>query len=801
MRKLLLVLMSASSVAMPAGAAHARQQRLPADTPQATALGATFIAPGGWSVVVRGPATILEAPEGDSHIALVDVRAADADAAVAAAWAAYRPDAKWALKVKTPLADSDGWTDRRAYTYETSPNERRNVAASAYRHGDAWTVTITDLSQPTAEKRLAQVVLIFSRLFPKGYRRESFAGRQARALDETRIAELGAFVERARDRLGIPGVAVGVVQDGKVRFAGGFGVRELGKPEKVDADTLFMIASNTKAMTTLLLARLVDEGKLRWDTTVTSLLPSFKLGNAETTKQVLVKHLICACTGLPRQDFEWLLEFKDATPESALRVLGTVQPTSGFGEMFQYSNGLAAAGGYVAGHVAFPELELGAAYDRAMQARVFDPLGMSSTTFDFRRALAGNHAGPHALDIDDKPAAAVMDVNYAIVPVRPAGGAWSNVRDVMRYLSMELARGALPDGSRYIGEAPLVARRAPQVPIGSDETYGMGLEVDSAWSIPVVHHGGSMIGYKTDMIFLPDHGVGAVVLTNSDSGQLLLGPFRRKLLELLFDGEPRADARLSAAATSLHAQIAAERPKLTVPASAEAARALAPRYHNDALGDIAVSRAGAAGASAVETWFDFGEWKSPVASRKNADGTTSFVTIAPGIDGLEFVLDAAGGARRLIFRDAQHEYVFTGSGEGKTMASAQTRATGTFDVKVTPQPMADDAGGALARMSLDKQFHGDLEAVSKGEMLSAMTPVKGSAAYVAIERVEGTLNGRKGAFVLQHSGLMTRGAPQLTVAVVPDSGTDQLVGLTGTMKIIIENGKHSYEFEYALSKE
>jgi CubicO group peptidase (beta-lactamase class C family) len=635
-------------------AAVSQPQRLTADTPRTTTEGASFIAPASWSVVARGPAIILEAPERDSHIALVDVRASSADAAVAAAWTAYRPDAKWPLKVSTPLADQDGWQNRREYTYETSPNERRDVQATAYHHGDVWTVAITDMSQPTEEKRLAQVVLVFSRLFPKGYHRETFAGKPALRLDAQRIAQLGAFVERARDQLGVPGVAIGLVQDGQVSFANGFGVRELGKPEKVDSDTLFMIASNTKAMTTLLLGKLVDEGKLNWETPVTTLLPSFKLGDAATTSHVLVKHLVCACTGLPRQDYEWLLEFKDATPESALAVLGTIQPTSGFGEMFQYSNGLAAAGGYVAGHVAFPALELGAAYDEAMRGRVFGPLGMSATTFDFTRALAGDHAAPHALDIDDKPAAAVMDVNYAIVPLRPAGGAWSNVRDVLRYVSMELARGVLPDGRRYIGEAPLLARRAPQVPIGSDEAYGMGLEVDSTWGIPVVHHGGSMIGYKTDMIFLPDQNVGAVILTNSDEGQLMLGPFRRKPLEILFEGEPQADARLTAAAQSLHAHIAAERPHLTVPAAAEVARALAPRYRNAALGELAVTS-----GTADDTWFDFGEWKSQVASRKNADGTISLVTIVPGMDGLEFVVGKAGGPRTLLVRDAQHEYVFT----------------------------------------------------------------------------------------------------------------------------------------------
>ena len=129
-----------------------------------------------------------------------------------------------------------------------------------------------------------------------------------------------------------------------------------------------------------------------------------------------------------------------------------------------------------------------------------------------------------------------------------------------------------------------------------------------------------------------------------------------------------------------------------------------------------------------------------------------------------------------------------------------TRASGTFEVKLSPQAMDDKTDASLGRMSLDKQFHGDLDATSKGEMLSAGPNVKGSGGYVAIERVSGTLQGRKGSFVLQHSGTMTRGAQQLTISVVPDSGTGQLVALTGKMNINIVDGKHFYDFEYALAE-
>jgi hypothetical protein len=129
-----------------------------------------------------------------------------------------------------------------------------------------------------------------------------------------------------------------------------------------------------------------------------------------------------------------------------------------------------------------------------------------------------------------------------------------------------------------------------------------------------------------------------------------------------------------------------------------------------------------------------------------------------------------------------------------------TRATGTFDVKVNPLQTHDATPGSmLDRLSIDKQFRGDLDATSTGEMLSAGTSVKNSAGYVAIERVSGTLGGRRGTFVLQHSGTMNRGTPHLAVTVVPDSGTEQLAGLTGSLAIIIApDGKHSYEFDYTL---
>jgi CubicO group peptidase (beta-lactamase class C family) len=286
-----------------------------------------------------------------------------------------------------------------------------------------------------------------------------------------------------------------------------------------------------------------------------------------------------------------------------------------------------------------------------MQEQVFDPLGMSSTTFDYARALAGNHTGAYSQDVDGRVAPAVMAINYSVIPLRPAGGAWSNVRDVLRYVQMELDRGLLPDGRRYISEERLLARREKQVAMGQDAWYGMGLMVDRTWGVDVVHHGGDLIGHHSDMLWLPEHGVGAVVLTNGDPGWTIRGLFQRKLLEVLFDGNPEADARLEAAAKSYFENLAAGRKLLTVPADPAASAALAGRYANDALGTVAVLREGG------RTLFDFGEYRSEMATKANPDGTLSFVTIAPGITGLEFVV-GTGEAKTLVMRDAQHEYVF-----------------------------------------------------------------------------------------------------------------------------------------------
>jgi CubicO group peptidase (beta-lactamase class C family) len=619
---------------------------------RATASGATFTVPAGWSIQSNGTISILVGPEPDIGLAIVDAGSRSAEEAVVAAWKALRPDFKRPIHLATPFPGRDGWDEGVGFEYETSPDEKLALGGSALRHGDTWVGLVFHSGMATAEKRSSEVNLVGGSLRPHAYERESFKGKTAHVLDADRIKQITDFIQTAQKELGIPGVAISLLQGGKVVFEGGFGVRELGKPAPVDADTLFIIASNTKALSTLLLAKEIDEGKFTWDTPVTDVYPSFKLGDADTTRQVLMKHLVCACTGMPRQDLELVFDFNRMTADGALKALAASQPTTKFGETFQYSNSMATAAGFIAGHVAYPQRELGAAYDEAMKKKIFEPLGMKHTTFDFATALRGNHASPHDEDIDGNERLAPIDASRCVIPIRPAGGAWSSVRDMSRYVAMELANGKLPDGTQLVSEKNVLARRLPQVSMGEDSTYGMGLMVGTGKGTPLVHHGGDDFGYHSEMFWLPEHGVGGVILTNGGLGPVLRGEFIRKVREVLFDAKPEALEDIMATSKAIKASLAKERPRFELPANAEVAAKLAKHYKSDALGELHVTTKGA------HTIFDFGEWKSEIASHKNDDGTMSVVLVDPGAVKADLVVGERGGKRALTVRDAQHEYVF-----------------------------------------------------------------------------------------------------------------------------------------------
>ena len=636
----------------PASAATSR------DHPGTTTSGATFTAPAGWVQAARGNVIEFVAPEGDFKLALVDVgEAADARAAVADAWKIWSPDAARLPKLVTARPARNGWDEREVVDYETSPNEKRAMQSIAYRSGKTWVVVNVDGNEGTAQKRLAAVRLVMQSLRPAGYTRESFAGKTAQPMDDARIAQLRAFVQQAITTLGVPGASFALTTRKGTIYSAGLGVRALGSAVPVDADSEFMIASNTKGLSTLLLAKLVDEGKVGWEQPVMELYPPFRLGSAATTAKVQLKHLVCACTGLPRKDMEWLFNTSGETPASdTFAQLAATEPTSEFGEVFQYNNLMAAAAGYLGGHVVHPDMELGRAYDSAMHEKVFIPLGMTATTFDYEKATSKDWAEPNADGLEGNPTPLGQDgmaFNRSIRPFRPAGGAWSTANDLIKYVRFELNEGRLDNGTQYVSAKNMLQRRVPNVPTGEDSTYGMGLAVDRAYGVDVVHHGGSMAGYKSDILLIPSAGIGAVLLSSADDGQMMLRPFMRRLLELLYDGKPEAATDVTIAAARTRAEHDAERARVSVVPDTVAVAALAPEYTSPELGPLKVMR------DDKGVRFTFRTISSAMGTRRNDDGTLSFVSIDPTLLFFPLVVGKDGDKPTLKVIDSQHEYKFT----------------------------------------------------------------------------------------------------------------------------------------------
>jgi CubicO group peptidase (beta-lactamase class C family) len=628
-------------------------QHLEAGTPASTPAGTVFTVPTGWTMTTKGLLVVLSPPEPDLKVALVDIEAKDAADAAAAGWAAFDPGFRLPLDVELPQRPRNGWTDRHFFRYQASPSEKLEVTAFVLRAGNVWQVGLIRGGDATSAKRKAEINLIQTSLRPKGYQPETFAGRTEHPIDAHVIQVMKDFVADGMKRLGVPGAAFSLIDHGRVVYVGGLGVRELGRSEPVNADTLFPAASNTKAFTTLLLAELVDQKKLRWDEPVIEAYPAFKLGDAASSSQAQIRHLVCSCTHIPNIEGEWAYRFRKQTPATIMQLVGSLQPTSRFGEGFQYSNLMQAAAGYVAGSVAEPGKELGTAYDEAMGQMVLRPLGMKRSTFDFAKAMQGNYARPHDVDFDGRIVLSPMGRNYSAIAVRPAGGLWTSANDLSKYVMMELAKGRLPDGTRLVSENNLAQRQVPNAVEAEGATYGMGLRVDKHWGVTVVDHGGDVWGYHADMMWLPDYGVGAVILTNGDQGNVLVSSLMRKLLEQIFVARPEADQQLEFGAQRLDIERKQERQRLQIPADPDAVKQLAVNYRSEELGDLVVRR------TAGNVDFDLVDgWNSAMATRKNDDGTVSFVGISPTQRGWEFVVGDRGGKRLLVQAGIEHDWVF-----------------------------------------------------------------------------------------------------------------------------------------------
>lgn len=613
--------------------------------------GSRLIVPGGWQIQNDGDLLVLDMPGHGGQIALVEVQADDAAQAIATAWTRFKPDFTQALPKLTALPDENGWSARALASYQTSAGSEDFAQAQARRAGAFWNVTLSVGRTASFGMRAVDVSIIKSSLWAPGFERESLQGRVPHRLDAGRIAQMKSFLADGMARLHIPGLAFALLDHGKVVYEGGMGVRQLGKPELVDTHTVFMNGSTTKPITTMLLASLVDQGKLRWDQSVTEVYPPFKLRDAATTKLVQIRHLACACTGVPNHQIHQFFGFRQVNPETFIARLADEPLTSPFGEVYQYSNQMMAAAGYVAGHAAYPSLALGPAYDKAMQKLIFDPLGMADTTFDMKRAQRANHAVPHGIGGDGKTTVTAMDLNYSLEVFRPAGGAWTSIHDLARFMQLEASAGKLPNGKQLIRAEQVLARRMPQVATELQNYYGMGVGISQKFGITSINHTGTAFGFNSVSFLVPESGIGMVAMSNTDQGVGLLSLARRRLLELVYDAKPEAESTLVKLVTQ-NDNDGQEQLALVASGDSSLEGQLGTYYAHPIFGKLTVSKLG---NSLV---FDFGEWKTRVVGRKDESGVVLFSSIEPSIGFVDFRVHNTESMRAIVIEMGLERYQF-----------------------------------------------------------------------------------------------------------------------------------------------
>ena len=343
------------------------------------------------------------------------------------------------------------------------------------------------------------------------------AASAAAQTPDPRVAAFDAYTAQAVKDWGAVGLAVAVIKDGKTVFAKGYGVRELGKPDAADANTLFSIGSTTKAMTAAAIGMLVDEGKVRWDDPVTKYLPGFELRDPYVTREVTVRDLLTHRAGLANGDVLWYRN--DNSAAEVLRRARFIPVGYSFRSGFTYQNVMyAAAGAVVAAASGMP-------WERFVETRIFEPLGMSRTV----ATLAGttgksNVASPH-FKVAGVPR---VITNAAVDPVAPAGSIWSSVVDMAKWAAFMLDSGRV-DGRPLLKPATWAELFKPQTMVPSRDfypsqqltkphwmTYGLGWFQQDYRGHMIQFHTGSIDGMVAIIGLIPDEHVGVYVLANLD---------------------------------------------------------------------------------------------------------------------------------------------------------------------------------------------------------------------------------------------------------------------------------------------
>jgi CubicO group peptidase (beta-lactamase class C family) len=493
-----------------------------------------------------------------------------------------------------------------------------------------------------------------------------------RTFDSGANIELDAYVQSAMLAADVPGATVAVIQNGQVVFEKAYGVKRRGALDAVNLETQFLTASVGKSMTTMLMASIVDAGRTTWDTPARQLLPNFAVADPVVSSRVTLRNLVCNCTGAPRQDFELIYNGDTLTAAGVLSSVRDNVLDAQFGTRFSYSNQFVAIGGYaasVAGGASSSALEAG--YAGQLQQRVLTPIGMTNTTTSFPAAQArSNLATPHGLNIAYTPVPTPLQVEGFLRPIAPAGGHWSTVRDMARFVQTQLKEGIAPNGRRIASSANLRLTWTPQVKVAEGVDYGLGLFISSFAGQQVISHGGNSLGFTAQIAFVPSQRLGIVVLCNAQNS-LFNGAVTRRILEIGLD-QPRDGNAAFLASLAQTKQAYTNVASNLTPVTPAAVTPFLGTFSSPALGEIRVS---------LETGrlqLDAGEFRSELKAYV-VNGVTYYVMIEPPLAGTGVVA---------LLRDAANQpYVYLTMGSGYTF----TRNTALTSSRAQAQGVQADA--------------------------------------------------------------------------------------------------------------
>ncbi len=603
--------------------------------------------PTKWTVENRDNVGILTSPDWEIVVYVLAIGGENVEDAIRDAWKQVDPEFDSTSYDSPWITDfpSEGIDQTVSIFYNTDENETA-IAYGVLSQGVIY-ITLGRGDSDSWERRISQLQIIdtgFTITALEPVDQVDLMGIAPLPLTDELKSKFEAYIREGMELLNIPGASVAVVQDDQIVYAQGFGVREYGKDAPVTPETLMMVGSVTKSMTTMFMATVVDDGLMDWDTPVVDILPTFTVSDPELTPQITMRHLVCACSGIPRQDFEILFNFNELTAEDVIESVANFEFFTSLGEAFQYSNQMVAVGGYVTALAAGGEYgNLYDSYVALMQERILTPIGMTHSTFSLEEVeKSDNYALPHNNSFWEETAPLSLSAEKFFLPVAPAGGLWSNVLDMGRYLITELNAGIAPDGKRVVSAENLAETWKPEVRITAESSYGLAWFVDNYKGLRLLDHNGNTSGFTAELAFLPDADLGVVVLTNASQTNLFNEAIRLHLFELLFQQDSEEDLLASFRTPSEPYE--------------DWQTAIAPylgRYSNEALGKVTVE------------WqedtliLDAGEFETELDLVSNEEETIWTYPRDFGLAGTEIRLSHDEvGKPILIFNSGSTEYIF-----------------------------------------------------------------------------------------------------------------------------------------------